>query len=100
MALRHAIADAVAESEGGAPPCCIDGWIPGDTGVERCDDCQRFPDDDAAREHVREAIRTLLANYGEPKLGYEDEERPDSWIERALGEWGTVPGDDDDEGGE
>lgn len=29
------------------------GWIVGDHGVERCDDCRRFADDDVAADHVR-----------------------------------------------
>ncbi len=47
-------------------PCgdCIDGWSPGDRGIERCDTCTRFADDDEAASHVANAIRTLIAAYG------------------------------------
>ncbi len=44
-------------------PECIDGWVPGEWGVERCDTCARFTDDDAAAAHVCEIIRTLVSNY-------------------------------------
>jgi len=43
---------------------CIDGWIPGEDGIERCDTCTRFEDDDAARAHVLDLARTLVATYG------------------------------------
>lgn len=39
---------------------CMDGWVPGSTGVERCDTCGRFKDDDAARDHVRRILRNLI----------------------------------------
>jgi len=43
---------------------CIDGWVAGDHAIERCDTCTRFEDDDQARDHVANLIRTLVADYG------------------------------------
>jgi len=64
-------------------PCneCIDGWIPGDTGIERCDTCTRFADDDEATAHVANLIRTLVASYG-------PDDPLDVVIQRALREEG------------
>lgn len=61
-------------------PCdCLDGWIPGSTGVERCDTCTRFADDDEAAAHVANLIRTLVASYG-------PDDPLDVVIQRALRE--------------
>lgn len=65
-----------------ANPCleCIDGWVPGENGVERCDTCKRFADDDAAADHVREILRTLAATYSE----YEEDDGEPAWIRRCV----------------
>jgi hypothetical protein len=44
---------------GQEPACCFDGWLPGEDGVERCDECRRFDDDDQAAEYVYELLSTL-----------------------------------------
>ncbi len=43
-------------------PCCVDGWVPGEFGIERCDDCARFECDEDAAKHVIHVIDTLEAN--------------------------------------
>lgn len=43
-------------------PCCVDGWVPGEFGIERCDNCKRFKCDDDAAKHVQHVINTLVAN--------------------------------------
>lgn len=63
---------------------CVDGWVPGDGGVERCDDCARFPDDDAAAAHVAEIVRTLAANYADPGDPADAEDPP--FLRRAIRE--------------
>jgi len=37
------------------------GWVPGEDGIERCDSCAQFADDDEAREHVRRQLEQLQA---------------------------------------
>ena len=43
-------------------PCCIDGWVMGSSGIQRCDDCKRFEDDKEAAKHIIHVIETLEAN--------------------------------------
>lgn len=43
--------------------CCPhhQGWFIDASGrIERCDDCQQFPDDSAAAEHVRESVAACV----------------------------------------
>lgn len=47
------------------PACCIDGWVPGENGVERCDECARFKDDDEAAAYVANILRTLRYSVSE-----------------------------------
>lgn len=42
-------------------PCCVDGWVMGH-GIERCDDCKRFEDDEDAARHIIHVVDTLEAN--------------------------------------
>lgn len=62
-------ADAWARAHGCGGGCA--GWRPGESGIERCDTCARFPDDDAARAYVERAAEALAffrprcANCGE-----------------------------------
>lgn len=42
-------------------PCCVDGWVMGH-GIERCDDCKRFEDDEEAAKHIFNVIETLETN--------------------------------------
>lgn len=48
---------------GGSPGACGckgPGWFEGDTGIERCDECNAFADDNDARRHVAERFRDLI----------------------------------------
>lgn len=49
--------------EGTPPHQCIDGWVPAIAGVVRCDVCQRFESDDAARDYVAEVLLHLWTVY-------------------------------------
>ena len=75
------VVDGVMVDAGPLTACCLDGWIPGTHGIERCDDCRRFPDDDAARDHVANLLRELAAAYGAD----DDNDSPaPAFIRRAL----------------
>ena len=39
--------------------CCIDGWLPGESGVERCEQCKRFNDDNEASEYLAAVLATV-----------------------------------------
>jgi len=43
-------------------PGCV-GWLIGEHGIERCDECRRFVDDEKAQDYVL----GLLAMFGGPK---------------------------------
>lgn len=43
-------------------PCCVDGWVVGSSGIQRCDDCKRFESDKDAAKHIVHVINTLEAN--------------------------------------
>jgi hypothetical protein len=77
----HALDEFLRLAIEGVRCSCIEGWVPGEQGVERCDDCQRFGDDNEAAEHVREGLRTLIAHYADDR-----HEEPEAWIRRALRE--------------
>lgn len=42
-------------------PCfaCVDGWVPGETGIERCDECARFASDEDAQMYAAEVRRLI-----------------------------------------
>jgi hypothetical protein len=44
---------------------CFDGWRPDDRGIQRCDTCARFPDDDTAAVYVAHVLRVFALTYGE-----------------------------------
>ena len=63
-ALRSALMSLLnyLNREADAVPCCVDGWVPGEFGIERCDNCARFENDTEAQQHVARVITTLSIN--------------------------------------
>lgn len=43
-------------------PCCVDGWVMGSSGIQRCDDCKRFEDDEDAAKHIARVVNTFEGN--------------------------------------
>ena len=45
---------------------CVLGVVPSEAGLDRCDDCKIFTDDDEARERIGWALRTLIYANAQP----------------------------------